>query len=79
MPTLNRNRSQLFKVISGVTHYMGKEGSESEAGTLYVGSILVATVESNERRTACTSDSVHCWGRRKRAVLASTERILPLH
>jgi hypothetical protein len=51
MPTVNRDRSQLFKVISGVTHYMGKEGSESEAGTLYVGSILVATVESNERRT----------------------------
>src|ERR1041385_2395084 len=51
MPTIDRDRSQLFKVISGVTHYMGKEGSESEAGTLYVGSILVATVEGNERRT----------------------------
>ncbi len=40
MPGANRDRLQSFKVISGVTHYMGKEGAESEAGSLYVGSVL---------------------------------------
>jgi len=46
---------QFFKVISGVTHYMGKEGEESEAGSLYVGSVLVAAVEGIEKRTLLTS------------------------
>lgn len=47
----NRDRLQSFKVISGVTHYMGKEGAESEAGSLYVGSVLVAAVDGIEKRT----------------------------
>ncbi len=51
MPGANRDRLQSFKVISGVTHYMGKEGAESEAGSLYVGSVLVAAVEGFEKRT----------------------------
>ena len=51
MPGVNRDRLQFFKVISGITHYMGKEGEESEAGSLYGGSALVAAVEGIERRT----------------------------
>jgi hypothetical protein len=51
MPKLNRDRSQFFKVISGVTFYMGKEGAESEAGQLHVGSVLYATIETGEKRT----------------------------
>jgi hypothetical protein len=43
-------RPQSFKVISGDTFYMGKEGSESEAGRLHVGSVLWAAV-ANESRT----------------------------
>jgi hypothetical protein len=43
-------RLQFFKVISGDTFYMGKKGFESEAGTLYVGSILCAAA-ANESRT----------------------------
>jgi hypothetical protein len=35
---------QFFKVTSGDTFYMGKEGSESEAGSFYLGSVLVASV-----------------------------------
>ena len=42
-------RLQFFKVISWDTFYMGKAGLESEAGTLYVGSILCAAV-ANELR-----------------------------
>jgi hypothetical protein len=30
---------------------MGKEGSESEAGSFYLGSVLVASVGGTERRT----------------------------
>jgi hypothetical protein len=44
-------RPQFFKVISGDTFYMGKEGSESEAGSFYLGSVLVASVGGTERRT----------------------------
>jgi len=42
-------RPQFFKVISRDTFYMGKEGSESEAGRLYVGSVLCAAVASESR------------------------------
>jgi hypothetical protein len=42
---------QFFKVISGDTFYMGKEGKESEAGSFYLGSLLVASVGGTERRT----------------------------
>ena len=45
------NMRQFFKVTSGDTFYMGKEGEESEAGTFYLGSVLVASVEGTERRT----------------------------
>jgi hypothetical protein len=51
MPRLNRERSLSFKVISGVTFYMGKEGAESEAGQLHVGSVLHAAVRRGEKRT----------------------------
>jgi len=51
MPGVNRDRLQFSKVISGITHYMGKEGEESEAGSLYVGSVLVVAVEGIEKRT----------------------------
>jgi len=43
-------RPQFFKVISGGTFYMGKEGKESEAGSFYLGSVLVASVGGTERR-----------------------------
>jgi hypothetical protein len=43
-------RPQFFKVISGDTFYMGKEGKESEAGSFYLGSVLVASVGGTERR-----------------------------
>jgi len=43
-------RPQFFKVTSGDTFYMGKEGSECEAGRLYVGSVLCVAV-ANENRT----------------------------
>jgi hypothetical protein len=39
-----------FKVISGATFYTGREGAESEAGRLHVGSVLQAAV-ANENRT----------------------------
>jgi hypothetical protein len=42
---------QFFKVISGDTFYMGKEGKESEAGSSYLGSVLVASVGGTKRRT----------------------------
>jgi len=51
MPGVNRDRLQFFKVISGITHYMGKEREESEAGSLYVGSVLIAAVDGIEKRT----------------------------
>jgi len=46
-----RMRMQFFKVTSGDTFYMGKEGKESEAGSFYLGSVLVASVGGTERRT----------------------------
>jgi hypothetical protein len=42
---------QFFKVISDATFYMGEEGKESEAGSFYLGSVLVASVGGTERRT----------------------------
>jgi len=51
-------RPQFFKVISGDTFYMGKEGKESEAGSFYLGSVLVASVGGSERRTLFKSLSL---------------------
>ena len=50
MPRASQDPSQFFKVISGATFYTGKEGAESEAGRLYVGSVLHTAV-ANENRT----------------------------
>ena len=83
MPSANRDRLQFFKVISGVTHHMGKEGEESEAGSLYVGSVLSLAVEGIEKRTLL-------GGQRVRVILFKIgvegkgwyrlpRRILPLH
>ena len=52
---------QFFKVTSGDTSYMGKEGKESEAGSFYLGCVLVASVGGTERRTlgpACPGSPV---------------------
>jgi hypothetical protein len=52
MSRISRVRSKFFKVVkSNITFYMGEEGEESEAGILYVGSVLFATPECNESRT----------------------------
>jgi hypothetical protein len=45
----SRDSSRFFKVISGVTFYTGKEGVESEAGRLYVGSVLHTAVAEESR------------------------------
>ena len=58
-------RLQFFKVTSGDTFYMGKEGKESEAGSFYLGSVLVASVGGTERRTL--------RGQRVRVVLFKTD------
>jgi hypothetical protein len=46
----SQDSSRFFKVISGATFYTGKEGAESEADRLCVGSVLHAAV-ANENRT----------------------------
>jgi hypothetical protein len=51
MARLDRDRSAFFKVVEpDITLYMGEEGEESEAGSLYLDSILFAAILGNESR-----------------------------
>jgi hypothetical protein len=51
-PEVFEFRSKFFKVVEpDITFYMGEEGEESEAGSLYKGSVLFVAVEGDESRT----------------------------